>query len=77
MNRSSARLNQFDLDRLKAEARRLVICTGCYGSGEDRWNEGRACPACEGSGKSAAEPHVLELVAEVERLRALAGERDE
>ena len=68
-------LNQFDLSRLKAEAQRLIVCVGCYGSGEDRWNEGRACPTCEGAGRSAAEPHVLELVEEVERLRALVGEK--
>lgn len=77
MRLNEGRLNSFDLEQLKAEARRLVVCTGCYGSGEDRWNEGRACPECRGSGKAAAEPHVLRLVAEVERLRALVGERDE
>lgn len=46
----------------EAEARQQVVCTGCYGSGEDRWREGRACPECAGRGKAAREPHVLELI---------------
>lgn len=52
------------------EARQLVMCTGCYGSGEDRWNQGRACPVCQGSGRAAREPHVLELVQLVRELSA-------
>lgn len=52
----------------EAEARQLVVCTGCYGSGEDRWREGRACPVCEGRGRAMREPHVLELVELVREL---------
>lgn len=63
----------FELEQWEKEARRLIICTTCYGSGEDRWNLGRACPTCEGSGRSAAEPHVLRLIAEVRRLREEEG----
>ncbi len=53
-----------------AEARLLVTCTSCYGSGEDRWREGRACPVCEGRGKAPREPHVVELVQLVRDLLA-------
>lgn len=44
------------------DARQLVMCVGCYGSGEDRWKEGRACEVCKGAGRSEREPHVVELV---------------
>lgn len=59
-------MTEFEIKQLEQDARRLIVCTGCYGSGEDRWNEGRACPTCSGAGKSAAEPRVVELI---ERLR--------
>lgn len=59
---------EFKLTGWEREARQLVICTGCYGSGEDRQREGRACPVCQGSGRAAREPHVLELVALVRQL---------
>lgn len=59
-------MTSFEMQQLEQDARRLIVCTGCYGSGEDRWNEGRACPTCKGAGKSAAEPRVIELI---ERLR--------
>lgn len=62
-------LTPYELEQWEKDAKRLVICTDCYGSGEDRWNQGRACPTCEGLGRSAAEPHVLRLVAEVRRLQ--------
>ncbi len=68
-------LSDFELEQMEREARRLVICTGCYGSGEDRWNEGRACPTCQGAGKAAAEPHVQRLVDEIRRLRGAHEER--
>lgn len=67
----------FEIDQWRKDARRLITCTGCYGSGEDRWNEGRFCPTCRGSGRSAAEPHVMRLCDEVERLRLIVdAERD-
>lgn len=62
-------LTAFELDELEKDAGRLITCTGCYGSGEDRWNEGRACPRCKGSGRAVAEPNVLKLIAEVRSLR--------
>ncbi len=52
----------FKLTKWRKEALELATCTSCYGSGEDRWNEGRACPTCEGKGKAPREPHVVELV---------------
>lgn len=58
------------LDVWEREARLLVTCTDCYGSGEDRWREGRACGGCEGHGRAAREPHVLELVSLVRELLA-------
>lgn len=61
----------FELDQWAKDARRLITCTGCYGSGEDKWNEGRACPSCQGAGRAAAEPHVIRLVEEVRRCRGL------
>lgn len=59
---------EFKLSQWEREARELATCTGCYGSGEDRWNEGRACPTCQGRGRAPREPHVLELVALVREL---------
>lgn len=58
------------LDTWERDARQLVVCTACYGSGEDRWREGRACPNCEGRARAPREPHVLELVALVRELIA-------
>lgn len=58
---------EFDLETWEKDAKRLVICTGCYGSGENRWEQGRACLTCQGEGKSAAEPHVLQLISLVRR----------
>ena len=58
----------FELEQWEKEAKRMVICTGCYGSGEDRWNDGRACDRCGGMGKAEGEPHTLQLIAEVRRL---------
>lgn len=62
---------EFEISQWRKEAKRLITCTSCYGSGEDRWNEGRACPDCSGVGRAIAEPHVLRLCEEVERLRIL------
>jgi DnaJ-class molecular chaperone len=61
------------LDSWEREARLEAVCTGCYGSGEDRWQEGRACAVCAGKGRAAREPHVLELVALVRSLLAEVG----
>ena len=63
------RLSEFELDQLEKDAGRLITCVGCYGSGEDRWSEGRACSRCSGLGRSVAEPEVLRLVAEVREWR--------
>ena len=49
----------------------LATCTDCYGSGEDRDRQGRACPTCSGAGRAPREPHVLELL----RLEADARQR--
>ena len=62
---------EFELSQWRKEAKRLITCTACYGSGEDRWNEGRTCPNCEGTSRAVAEPHVVRLCEEVERLRIL------
>jgi len=64
----------FEIDMWEKDAKRLIVCTGCYGSGEDRWNQGKACPTCSGEGRSAAEPHVLRLIQEITRLRRHLGE---
>lgn len=61
---------EYRLDQWEREARQLATCTGCYGSGEDRWREGRACETCRGEGRAPREPHVLELVALVRALLA-------
>lgn len=53
----------FKLDRLAREARELATCVACYGVGESRSAPGRACETCDGRGRAAREPHVLELVA--------------
>lgn len=60
---------EFELASWEKDASRLIVCTGCYGSGEDKWNEGRACSTCGGTGRSAAEPHVTRLIAYVHKLR--------
>jgi len=67
-------LSEFEIDMWEKDAKRLIVCTGCYGSGEDRWNQGKACPTCSGEGRSAAEPHVLRLIQEIIRLRRHLGE---
>ena len=69
--------SDYDLENWLKDASRQIVCTGCYGSGEDRWNLGRACPVCAGSGRSAAEPHVLRLIAYVYKLRNRLEGRDE
>lgn len=61
--------SDFELEQWEKDAKRLVICTGCYGSGENRWEQGRACPTCNGLGKSAAEPHVLQMLALIRKQR--------
>lgn len=69
----------FELEQWLKEAKRLITCTGCYGVGQkhvratDTWN---LCETCNGSSKAIAEPHVVRLVEEVQRLRVLveAGE---
>lgn len=66
------RLSEYELDQLEKDAGRLIVCTGCYGSGEDRWTEGKACPVCRGTGKSVAEPSVLRLITEVRGYRRTA-----
>lgn len=63
-------MTEFEIKQLEQDARRLIVCTGCYGSGEDRWNEGRACPTCSGAGRSAADPRVIELVKALREARA-------
>lgn len=63
--------SEFEISEWRKDAKRLITCTSCYGSGEDRWKEGRACPACNGTGKSVADPHVVRLCDEVERLRLI------
>lgn len=55
----------------QADAAKLAICSDCFGSGEDRDRQGRACPTCEGAGRAVREPHVLELL----RLEAEARQR--
>lgn len=60
--------SEFEIETWEKDAKRLIICTGCYGSGEDRWNQGKACPTCSGEGRSAAEPHVLRLIAHIRSL---------
>ena len=64
----------FEIESWEKDAKRLIICTGCYGSGEDRWNQGKACPTCQGEGRAPAEPHVLRLIQEITRLRRHLGE---
>lgn len=64
---------EYELDTWLRDAQRRITCTGCYGSGEDRWQQGRACPTCAGTGRAEAEPHVIRLVAEVRRLRGGGG----
>lgn len=65
---------EFEISQWRKEARRLVMCTGCYGVGQkhdratDTW---LLCEICNGVGKSVAEPHVIQLCEEVERLRIL------
>ena len=68
-------LTDFQLEMMEKDAKRLVICTGCYGVGqkhyakpEDHWE---LCPVCEGLGRAAADPDKLLLIAEVRRLSAL------
>jgi len=61
--------SEFELEMWEKDAKRMIVCTGCFGSGEDRWNQGRACPTCEGTGRAVADPHVLRLIAEVRRLK--------
>lgn len=63
-------ISDFELTVWEKDAAHLVTCTGCYGSGEDRWNEGRACPTCVGTGRAPREPHVTRLIAEVRKWRA-------
>lgn len=60
----------FKLGRWAREARELATCVECYGVGEDRHAPGRACPACNGSGRAVREPHVLELLELVRSQRA-------
>lgn len=62
-------ITDFELEMWEKDAKRLIICTGCFGSGEDRWNLGKPCLTCQGAGRAEADPHVLRLVAEVRRLR--------
>ena len=65
---------EFEISQWRKEARRLITCTGCFGVGQkhqrspDSW---LLCEICNGMGKSAAEPHVIRLCEEVERLRIL------
>jgi hypothetical protein len=60
----------FWLSEVRREAQQLATCTGCYGSGADRLDEGRACSTCAGRGKAPREPHVVELVDLVRQLDA-------
>lgn len=65
---------EFEISQWRKEAKRLITCTSCYGVGQkhvratDTWD---LCATCNGTGKSVAEPHVLRLCDEVERLRLL------
>lgn len=71
---SEALVTMFEREQWEKEARRKIICTGCYGVGQrhdrksDRWE---ACPTCQGGGRSEAEPHVLRLLEEISRLELL------
>ena len=53
---------ELKLDLWRKDALIRVVCEKCFGSGEDKYNQGRACPTCEGSGRAPHLPHVIELV---------------
>lgn len=57
-------LTKFQIDRMEENAKRLIICTGCYGVGQREFRDGSCeiCKVCNGEGRSAAEPHVLKLI---------------
>lgn len=69
----------FEREMWEKEARRKIMCTGCYGVGQkhrkdtDRWE---LCAVCEGLGKAEAEPHVLKLLAEITRLELLLNPKE-
>lgn len=66
------RPTDFDLEQWEKEAKRLVMCTGCYGVGQRQaWGQDNwlLCERCKGSGKAEAEMHTLQLIAEVRRLK--------
>jgi hypothetical protein len=64
-------LTDFELKRIEENARRLIVCTSCYGVGQREFRDGscQICKVCAGSGKSAAEPHVLKLIEDMTELR--------
>lgn len=65
-----------NLAACRKDAKELATCVACCGVGEDRWNEGRACPTCAGSGRAAREPHVLALCDVVEQQQAVVDNLD-
>lgn len=63
---------EFELEMWEKDARRLVMCTGCYGVGQRQsWGQDNwvLCDRCKGHGKAEAELHTLQLVAEIRRLK--------
>ena len=66
----------FDLDTWARDAARLVVCPGCYGSGQRPTpaavNPGgwELCGRCRGAGRAPADPHVTRLVERVRELEA-------
>lgn len=64
----------FELGQWEKEAKRLVMCTGCYGVGQRQaWGQDNwvLCDRCKGAGRAEAELHTLALIAEVRRLKEL------
>lgn len=66
----------FELDQWEKEARRLIVCVWCGGSGhvfarQYRHEEGewKLCHYCRGVGRKAADPHVIRLVHELREHR--------
>lgn len=76
---TSERLSDFELQQIEKEAKRLIVCMPCGGSGQihrrkSRTDEGRweICERCSGEGRAIAEPHVLLLIDEVRQWRLRA-----
>lgn len=63
---------EFELEMWEKDARRLVMCTGCYGVGQRQsWGQDNwvLCDRCKGHGKAEAELHTIQLIAEIRRLK--------